>query len=178
MYPRIVYPAMCVVVGLSIGCKDTKRDSGSLGDDGLTLAAGSQSAAPIPVSTLPTSDRDKLHSLAQKVLGFIKNKDTEALVLMAAPQDRQKMSQSLQAGQSMYETLFASGGWCGKAVEAWQEEVGETRIKDRQARVKFMDLEDKRVAVVVFQKEDGVWYFQGVDNPSLDTYGSWGVSAR
>ena len=157
------------------GCKESKPDTTSTKDNAVTTEP---SAAPLPASTLPTDDRGRLIPLAQKVVGFLRNKDAEALVLMAAPEGRSEMSKALQPGGPLHEKLFAEDGWSWKAVEAWDEKVHDVRMLADEARAKYGEIDGKQAAVVLFRKVDGVWYFEGTDNPALDAYASWGKAAE
>jgi len=168
----------CLFVGFVGGCKDAKSDAAPAGQTAAGVEAPALSSAPLPASTLPTNERDRLIPLAQKVLGFVRNKDIEALVLMAAPGARPEMTRSLQSGEAMHKTLFADDGWSWKAVDAWDDEIDDVRVKGDEARAKYSEIDGKRAAVVMFRKVDGVWHFEGVDDPALDAYGSWGEPAR
>lgn len=175
MFPsRHLLPVSCLIVCLG-GCKESKPDSTSAKN---TAVSAETSGAPIPASTLPTNDRGRLVPLTQKVLGFMRNKDTEALVLMAAPDARSKMSSSLRPGEAMHEKLFANEGWGWKTIDTWDEKVHDVRVLGDEARAKFAEVDGKQAAVVVFRKTDGVWYFEGTDNPALDAYASWGKPAE
>lgn len=116
--------------------------------------------------------------MAIKVLTFCENQDVEALVLMAAESDRDEMTKSLQPGQSGHELLFGASGWRRKAIEAWNDDVSEIRIKGDEARAKFGEFDGKEAAVVVFRKKDGVWYFEGLENPPLTAFATWGETAK
>ncbi len=168
----------CLLVGFVGGCKDAKSDAVPAEQKATGVEAPAPSSAPLPASTLPTNERDRLIPLAQKVLGFVRNKDTEALVLMAAPGARPEMSRSLQPGEAMHQKLFADDGWSWKTVDAWDDEIDDVRVKGDEARAKFGDVEAKRAAVVVLRRVDGVWHFEGMDDPALEAYGAWGEPAR
>lgn len=164
----------CLIVCLG-GCKESKPDTASAKD---TTVTAETSAAPLPASTLPTDEKGRLVPLTQKVLGFMRNKDTEALVLMAAPDARPQMSSSLRPGEAMHEKLFANDGWGWKTIDGWDEKVHDVRVLGDEARAKYAEVDGKQAAVVVFRKVDGVWYFGGTDNPALDAYASWGKAAE
>jgi hypothetical protein len=179
MIPRRTSWVVVCLIGCFVGgCKEAKSDAAPAGESAVGKEAPALSSAPLPASTLPTNERDRLIPLAQKVLGFVRNKDTEALVLMAAPAARPEMTRSLQAGEAMHQKLFAADGWSWKAVDGWDDEIDDVRVKGDEARAKYSEIDGKRAAVVMFRKVDGVWHFEGMDDPTVEAYGSWGEPAR
>jgi hypothetical protein len=164
-----------VIVTTFCGCDDSKK--------GAATGTSTASATPVlasatPTSTLPRTDAGRLKPLARKVLTFCQNQDIEALALMVADSDKDEMKKSLQPGQSAHERLFGKDGWRHKAIDSWNEEVSEIRTKGEEARAKFGEIDGKQAAVVVFRKKSGVWYFEGIENPTKEDFATWGEPAK
>lgn len=163
-------------LGTFCGCNDTKK--GSAAGTSTVSDTPVVASTPAPTSTLPQTDGGRLKPLAKKVLTFCKNQDIEALVLMVADSDRDEMKKSLQPGQSAHERLFGNEGWRHKAIDSWNDEVSEIRIKGEEARAKFGEIDGKQAAAVVFRKKSGIWYFEGIENPAKEDFATWGEPAK
>lgn len=157
------------------GCDDTKKGAATVSSTSSAIPVAS---APAPTSTLPQTDGGRLKPLAIKVLTFCQNQDIEALVMMVADSDRDEMKKSLQPGQSAHERLFGKDGWRHKAIDSWNDEVSAIRIKGDEARAKFGEIDGKQAAVVVFRKKSGIWYFEGIENPTKEDFATWGEPAK
>ena len=175
-YERRSAVAVTLAASLMLMACNEKKTSAAAPPSETTPAE--VASAPAPASTLPNTELGRLEPLAKKVLTFYQNKDVDALVLVAEPLKRDAMKKALKPGEASYESLFGASSWRWKAVEAWDDKIVEVRIKDDLARAQFGVIDGKEAAVVAFKKTDGVWYFEDLKSPTLESFKSWGEPAK
>ena len=109
--------------------------------------------------------------VARAILQSYRQRDLNTLSELSLAMNRDFFKEIAEQGEQhpRYNSIFA--GWRWDAVEAWDGRTADARQRGDVVAVKFHQMSDSEVAVVMLEKdEQGNWRFEDINSPAAEDF--------